>query len=436
MSTQSWRHVVVALWLVLPISCATSPEQAPSGGRPLAEPKVVRTRELPGGALRLSFEPVAPDPALERLRVQEARTVLAAFDESFRVAEKRPRSGPRLLLVSAGSGGEPAGEWEARLREEYLSRFGPSLLPMPRSLEQSRLFLALKLSPRYMGAGVREAAQELFSSPVFLSSVALSVAVYFAAWLAPEPVFTKAFVAALTLRLSLAVGVLELTQLARACVRLYQEAEAARTVEELEAVAERFGKAMGGTALRVLILVASMGVAKGLPQVPKGGLWSLLGSPRFAFAGGGMMGGATTVQMVADGTLIVTGVAAGTAAATLGSACSDGSVKKEGHQWHHLATNKSDTSTLNGGPWTPLFVKIFAKAGMSLDAAENLVYLAGHKGPHPEEYHEEIYRRLVEALENCRTISQCGDALKAELRTLADDVCTPGSLLHRLLTKT
>jgi hypothetical protein len=286
-----------------------------------------------------------------------------------------------------------------------------------------------------MGTGVREAAQELFSSPVFLSSVALSVLVYFAAWLAPEPFFTKAFVAALTLRLSLAVGVLELTQLARACVRLYQEAEAAKTVEELEAVAERFGKAMGGTALRVLVLVASMGVSRGLPQVPKGGLWSLLGSPRFAFAGGEAMSGATTVRMVADGTVIVTGVAAGTAAATLGSACSDGSVKKQGHHWHHLATNKSDTSTLNGGPWTPLFAKIFAKAGMSLDAAENLVYLAGHKGPHPEEYHEEVFGKLNAAVEGCGTVSQCKSRLVEALRKIAEGVCTPGSRLHRLATK-
>ncbi len=60
--------------------------------------------------------------------------------------------------------------------------------------------------------------------------------------------FTKAFVVALTVRLSLLVGALELTQLARACLRLYQEAEAARTVQELEAATEHFGKALGGAA--------------------------------------------------------------------------------------------------------------------------------------------------------------------------------------------
>ncbi|WP_309888016.1 AHH domain-containing protein [Archangium sp.] len=254
----------------------------------------------------------------------------------------------------------------------------------------------------------------------------------------PEPLFTKAFVVGLTVRLAFLVGALELTQVAQACLRLYQEAEAARTVEELEAAAERFGKAMGGTALRVLMVVASMGLAKALPQVPEGGVGALLGPPRYAMAGGELvMEGATTVQMVADGTLIVTGVAAGTAASSsaVGSACTDGSTKKDGHHWHHLATNKNKTSTSQGGPWTPVFEKLFAKAGMGLDAAENLVYLKGHQGPHPEAYHEIVYERLLAAVGQCNTQKQCRDALVEELRKLADEVCTPGSWLHRLATK-
>jgi hypothetical protein len=394
----------------------------------------VTARKLPGGPLKLSFEPVAADPLLERLRVEEARRVLAAFQESFRVAEK-PRSRHRLILASTATGQHQPAEWETRLREEYLSRFGPPLLPVPQSLEQSRLFLALKLSPRYMGEGVREAARELFSSPVFLASVTLSVLVYFAAWLAPEPLFTKAFAATLTVGLALVVGVLELTHLARACVRLYLEAEAARTVQELEAAAERFGKAVGGTALRVLLLVASLGVGKGLPQVPKGGLWALLGPPRFALEGGMTLEGVATVQMVADGTILVTGVAAGSVATTVGSACTDGSEPKDGHQWHHLATNKNDISTAHGGPWTPLFEELFARTGMSLDAAENLVYLKGHRGPHPEAYHREVYAKLVAAVEDCETASRCRSKLMEALKRLADEVCTPGSRLHTLVTK-
>ncbi|HYO72288.1 MAG TPA: AHH domain-containing protein, partial [Archangium sp.] len=421
-------RLAVTLSLALP-ACATAPEAGLASARPRLEPKAVEVRALPGDRLRLVFEPVVPDPALERVRVEEARAVLADFHSSFR-GEK----GRRLRLVRTSTQPEPA-EWERRLREEFVSRYGPPGVALPWALETSPVLMALKLSPRYMGEGVREAARELFRSPVFLSSVALSVLVYFAAWVAPEPLFTKAFVTALTLRLALLVGVVELNRFGRACARLYEEAQGARTVEELEAVAERFGRAVGGTGLRVMMLAASMGVARGLPEVPQGGLGALLRSPRYSLPGGATMEGAATVQMVADGTIVVTGVAAGTAASSVGSACTDGAESKEGYRWHHLATNKNDISERSGGPWTPLFERLFTKAGMSLDAAENLVYLKGHKGPHPAEYHLEVYRRLDEALEGCRTVEQCRSKLVRVLKGLADEVCTPGPELHQWVTK-
>jgi HNH/ENDO VII superfamily nuclease len=411
--------MAVALWLLLSVSCVTSPEALPPEVRSPARPTVVRTSTLPEGALRLTFEPVAPTLALERVKVEEARAVLAVFHESV------PREkGRRFRLVRTATRPGSA-EWEQRLREELVSRFGAPEVALPGALETSPVLQALRLSPRYMGEGVREAARELFSSRVFLSSVALSVLVYFAAWVAPEPLFTKAFVTALTLRLALAVGAWELSQFARACVRLYQEAEAARTVEELEAVAERFSKAVGGTGLRVLTVVASMGMAKGLPEVPQGGLGALLRAPRYALPEGLSMGSASTVQMMADGTVIVAGVAAGTVASVVGSACTDGTV----------ATNKNDISAVYGGPWTPLFKRLFTRAGMSLDAAENLVYLKGHKGPHPEAYHEAVYDKLRAALSDCETVARCRLSLAKTLKEIADETCTPGSRLHRLVTR-
>ncbi|HYO51331.1 AHH domain-containing protein [Archangium sp.] len=50
-----------------------------------------------------------------------------------------------------------------------------------------------------------------------------------------------------------------------------------------------------------------------------------------------------------------------------------------------IATNKNDKSDVSGGPWTPRYKRLFDKAGMSLDALANIVYLIGHIGPHPEE---------------------------------------------------
>jgi hypothetical protein len=428
--------MALACCFVLATSCATSPDGASEDGGRRARPEVVRATRLSAERVQLTFPPLEPVRAQEELSPEEARAVLAGFHQAFRQAPS-PRL-QRALAMTGGSGAPAA--WELELRRELLARYGPSRLPLPESLEHSRLMLALRRAPRYMGPGIRDAAEELFSSPAFLASVALSVTVYLAAWALPEPVFSKAFAAALTVRLAIAVGLLELRNLGLACYQLYRDAQAARTVEQVEAVAKRFGRALGGTALRAVVLVASFGVGRALPRVPEGGVWSLLTPSRYAMPGGLTWQSATSVQMVAEGTLVVSGVAVGTATGSasggVGSACTDGAVKKDDHQWHHLATNKNDVSSVHGGPWTPLFQRLFAMAGMRLDDPANLVYLSGHQGPHPEKYHVDVYERLEAVVARCKGQEQCRALLTLELKKLADEVCTPGSRLNRLATKT
>ncbi|WP_225414379.1 hypothetical protein [Stigmatella hybrida] len=268
-------------------------------------------QSLSGGRAKLSF-PSAALPGWDRLSVQEAQAMISALHGAF--LQESPHI--RILAPPGGAARSTHAEaWERRLRQEWLSRWGPALLPLPDTLAHSRLLQALRLSPHYMGEGVREAAHELFRSPVFLASVTLSVLVYFAAWLAPEPVFSKAFASAATVALALVVGVVELTHLAWACVRLYRESEAARSPGDLEAAAERFGKAVGGAGLRALVLVASFGVGKAMPSVPGAG--GLMGAPRYAVEGGVALGAAASVQVVAAGALVVSGVATGEVAAGL-----------------------------------------------------------------------------------------------------------------------
>lgn len=422
------RSALVPCFTLL-LSCATSLESISSSASQGPRPQPVQVTQLPDGQLKLAFGPAPAIPAWETLHVEEVQAVLADFLGSL---PKTPEF--QILLAHASPAGAPA-PWELRLRTEFLARYGPPLLPLPASLERSPLFMALRLSPRYMAPGLRDAARELFRSPVFLASVTLSVLVYFSAWMLPDPIFSKAFAATLTARLALAVGLLELRNMALACLQLYQEVQAARTMAEIEAAAERFGRAFGGVALRLLVTVAGFGVAKVLPSVPPGGLGGLLSPPRYAMAGGATLQSATTAHMMADGSLVIAGVAIGTAASSLGRACADGSQKKEGHQWHHLATDKNDSSLDRGGPWTPRFRRIFAKAGMSLDDEANKVYLAGHQGPHPEDYHAIIFERLRQAVEDCNTVAMCRQSLIAELRRIAQEVCNPGSRLHQLATK-
>lgn len=303
-------RLALALCLALHAACATSRVGTAEGEQPLA----VKVSPLRERRLKLSFEPVVPTSGSETLSREEARAALEVFSSAL--LADRPRihviTPPRLHGLE-----ERGEEWESSLRAGFASRFGLTLLPLPEKLEQSRLYRALKLSPRYMGEGVREAAREMFNSPAFVTSVCLSIAMYLGAWLAPEPLFTKGFAASVTVALALAVGIVELSNLARACLRLYREAEASRTEEELEAASERFGKAVGGTGLRVLVLVASFGLGKVVPPVPPGGAWSLLGPSRYVVTEGLVLGPAVTAQAVVDGSLVVSGVATGEVAEQL-----------------------------------------------------------------------------------------------------------------------
>lgn len=429
MKSPSVLRWLAALSLALHAACAAPRLNATEGEQPQRAPMVVRASVLAGEQLQLDFKPVPLRPAMEVLPVEDAHALLADFLECVETPSQLS------VLPAMATSSRAIAPWEARLRAEFFARYGSGLLPLPDSVERSPLFMALRMSTHYMGPGIRDAARELFRSPIFLASVTLSILVYFSAWVLPEPLFSKAFAATLTARLALAVGLLELRNIALALLQFYREAQAARTLKELDAVAERFGRALGGTALRVLVMAASFGVAKALPAVPPGGLGPMLSPPRFALPGGGSVPFASTAHVVTDGTIVLTGAALGTAGSAAGSVCTDGSEKKDGFQWHHLATDKNDLSSARGGPWTPLFERLFAKAGVSMDDPVNRVYLSGHRGPHPEEYHREIYQRLEAALSGRRAALECKSRLVDELRKIRSEVCTPGSLLHRLLTR-
>jgi len=84
-------HLALALWLLVPTACTTTSEGAPPSEPRWPSPKTVSTSELRDGALRLSFEPVAPDPTLEVLPVEHARALLADLHTS--VSPKR-KEGP------------------------------------------------------------------------------------------------------------------------------------------------------------------------------------------------------------------------------------------------------------------------------------------------------------------------------------------------------
>ena len=161
-------------------------------------------------------------------------------------------------------------------------------------------------------------------------------------------------------------------------------------------------------------------------------------STRRASQGGFRLAAVEQVEAVAissEGVVTIAldaGAVAMTARGT--SAAASGPVTASVHE-HHIATNKWWESTASDGPWSPKFQEFFDQAGMSLDDAANRVPVRGHKGPHPKEYHQEVYERPRDAMEDCSTLHQCRETLTKVLRVLAEEVSTSGTKLNKLVTQ-
>jgi RHS repeat-associated protein len=98
----------------------------------------------------------------------------------------------------------------------------------------------------------------------------------------------------------------------------------------------------------------------------------------------------------------------------------------------HIMTNKNRVSILSGGPWTPIFEEMARRAGMTLDAAENRVRIPGHRGPHPQAYHEAVFNRLTAATRRL-TGEAYTAAFRGELAAIRADLLRVGSPLNRMI---
>lgn len=141
------------------------------------------------------------------------------------------------------------------------------------------------------------------------------------------------------------------------------------------------------------------------------------------------LGSVEEIALTAEGVSVT--VAA--TAMTMGASGSGG--KGPCIETHHIATVCNDKSTARGGPWTPRLREIFAKAGMSMEDPANKMPLPGHKGPHPERYHQIVMDELASATATCRSIVDCRERLTRALKALAKDIATPGTELNQLVTR-
>jgi RHS repeat-associated protein len=103
---------------------------------------------------------------------------------------------------------------------------------------------------------------------------------------------------------------------------------------------------------------------------------------------------------------------------------------------HHICTNKNCISAVTGGPWTPKFKEIFEKAGIKLNDAINKIAIPGHKGPHPQEYHEYVYDQLISATSGLKANSSgYTKAVSDTLGRISVEATTAGSQINKWLTK-
>jgi len=222
---------------------------------------------------------------------------------------------------------------------------------------------------------------------------------------------------------------------------LAEEVKVATTFDELQRAGEKYGAVMGKNAARAFIMLA-MASLGGTAELMAAKIATLPGSGQAALVAAGQsgvrLGAAAKVEAVVVSAAGEVTIALAPGAVAMSAREASGSsvgVVAAGGPEHHIATNKNSESDVRGGPWTPKFQDIFDRAGMSLDDAANRVHVPGHKGPHPEQYHREVFRRLGSKTLNCTTLQQCRSALVKELQKLAREITTPGSELNKLITR-
>ena len=280
----------------------------------------------------------------------------------------------------------------------------------------------------------------MFSTTQLWTTLSITLIGYMALVAAPEPV-SKGVAAALALLMWGYLG-WEFFDLVRAYFQLWEEAAEASTFTELREAGDRFGQVIGPNSVRILLLLGTAAVGETAALVSKAPTL-----PGFTKAAGALESHAgisdvlTALQQadkvkvaVAEGTFSVVLPANVVSMVARGPPTSADPPKKK-PDMHHIATVENNKSTARGGPWTPLFKKIFGKAGMSMDDPANKIKLPGHYGPHPEEYHQSVFNHLEKATATCPNQQACAVALRQALRELAAEISTHGSRLYWLLTR-
>jgi len=315
----------------------------------------------------------------------------------------------------AGALTEPEQQWVNRYKEWCRSehRFdgdclGGALVAGKYMDLRGRYMWAMALSKSPVLEEFEKALGEMVSMRAVLQAAMCTVITLLVLLAMPEPVlkFIAAWGAA---ALILWVGAKTLYNLMTGWFQLMKEVQEATTFEELREAGERFGRLWSREAAQAFALVAMALLTRTAKDFAQQ-VGTLPGSAQVSMqaeAQGGLLlsevGAVESVAVTADGFTVALGPGAVAMAANGG--------RGNRAEKHHIGTIANKKSALRGGPWTPRFEDLFARAGMRLQDAENIVPIRGHRGPHPERYHEIVYKRLRDALGDCGTIAECREDL-------------------------
>jgi hypothetical protein len=296
---------------------------------------------------------------------------------------------------------------------------------------QGRYMLAMALSKSPVLEEFKKALGEMVSMRAVLQAAIGTVVTLLVLLALPEPI-TKFVAAWATTALVLWVGASTLYNLVTGWFQLMEEVKTAATFEEIRDAGEKFGKLFSreaAQAFAMIVMALLTHTAKGFAEQ----VATLPGSAQVSMQAAGRegillseVGAVESVAVTSEGFSLA--LAPGAVAMAARGARADRTEK------HHMATIANKKSTLRGGPWTPRFEDLFARAGMRLTDRRNIVPIQGHKGPHPQRYHDIVYERLDRALGDCSSIAQCRARLLPALDELAKLISTPGTELNRLVT--
>ncbi|WP_342377242.1 AHH domain-containing protein [Myxococcus stipitatus] len=439
------RWVAVLLFLAVSTGCATSRVVRLETGR---ESFIVTPREEPGAEVDAAeldddefTEAVAElgrDVRPVRNPMQRARELFGVPSRSgvfgFEghpgrlIPQRTDEEGLHLLESYADDGLTKAyGQWCER--KDQPGDCLRLLVEGPLLASDGKYTWAFAIAMDSVWDETAEALEYLAGPGAVMATITSAATMYLLLWALPEP-FSKGVAATLTALAIAYLGVDTVWRLLDGWLTLVREVERATTYAQLSAAGEAYGEVLGENAARVFVMLATAAVGNTVGLAAKAS--RLPGSAQAALAVESQAG----FQFAAVGSVrSVAVVADGFTLALAPNALAMASQGMKGGHRHHIATNKNDISSARGGPWTPEFRRLFRKAGMDLKDPENIVNVVGHQGPHPRRYHEFINERLRAALARCRTVVDCRKDLTQELRILANEAQTPGTVLNRLLTR-